>query len=456
MNQISEDRHWAIEAAEVERRMMTRMPESKMRQRLEPTRRAVELLGDPQFAYRVVHITGTNGKTSTTRFIERILREHGLRTGRFLSPHLVKMNERMALDGESISDERLVTIWNEIEPILLFVDAELEAQGEVALTYFEVLAVLGFAVFADAPVDVLILEVGIGGEWDSTNVANGDVAVFTPISLDHTDRIGSTFAEIATTKSGIIKPGAFVVSSPQPVEAELVLAAKAAAVADKYKLHGDGWRLISSETVSGGQKFSVQGLAGEYHDLFLPVHGSYQAENAALAIVACEAFLGGGEQRMMDDIVRAAFADVSSPGRLQVISKDPLIVLDAAHNEGGALSLAASIRETFNSPYVVGVVSILAEKDATSVLSNLEPVINEVIITQSSSPRAIPMPDLAAMAGETFGADRVKTSANAWHALELAKEVLPKDQNSMIVVSGSITLVGDILKQLQREEDADA
>jgi dihydrofolate synthase/folylpolyglutamate synthase len=275
MNQISEDRHWAIEAAEVERRMMTRMPESKMRQRLEPTRRAVELLGDPQFAYRVVHITGTNGKTSTTRFIERILREHGLRTGRFLSPHLVKMNERMALDGESISDERLVTIWNEIEPILLVVDAELEAEGEVALTYFEVLAVLGFAVFADAPVDVLILEVGIGREWDSTNVANGDVAVFTPISLDHTDRIGNTLAEIATTKGGIIKPGAFVVSSPQPDEAEVVLAAKAAAVAETYRLHGDGWRLLSSEAVPGGQKFSVRGLAGEYHDLFLPVHGSY-------------------------------------------------------------------------------------------------------------------------------------------------------------------------------------
>ena len=455
MSQEQDERHWAIQAAEVEQRMLRRMPESQMRQRIEPTRRAVELLGDPQFAYRVVHITGTNGKTSTTRFIERILREHGLRTGRFLSPHLVKMNERMALDGESISDERLVTVWNEIEPILLLVDAELEAEGESALTYFEVLAVLGFAVFADAPVDVLVLEVGIGGEWDSTNVANGDVAVFTPISLDHTDRIGNTIAEIATTKSGIIKPGAFVVSSPQPEAAATVLAAKAAAVADTYRPHGDGWHLISSEAVAGGTKFSMQGLAGEYHDLFLPVHGSYQAENAALAIVAAEAFLGGGEQRMMDDIIRAALADVSSPGRLQVISKEPLIILDAAHNEGGAESLAASIRETFNSPYVVGVVSILAEKDASAVLKNLEPVISELIITQSSSPRAIPVAELEIAAVAVFGADRVRTSPNAWYALELAKEILPKSGNSMIVASGSITLVGDILKQLQREESSD-
>jgi dihydrofolate synthase/folylpolyglutamate synthase len=365
------------------------------------------------------------------------------------------MNERMALDGESISDERLVTVWNEIEPILLLVDAELEAEGESALTYFEVLAVLGFAVFADAPVDVLVLEVGIGGEWDSTNVANGDVAVFTPISLDHTDRIGNTIAEIATTKSGIIKPGAFVVSSPQPEAAATVLAGKAAAVADTYRPHGDGWHLISSEAVAGGTKFSMQGLAGEYHDLFLPVHGSYQAENAALAIVAAEAFLGGGEQRMMDDIIRAALADVSSPGRLQVISKDPLIILDAAHNEGGAESLAVSIRETFNSPYVVGVVSILAEKDASAVLKNLEPVISEVIITQSSSPRAIPFQELEVAAVAVFGADRVRTSPNAWYALELAKEILPKSGKSMIVASGSITLVGDILKQLQREESSD-
>jgi dihydrofolate synthase / folylpolyglutamate synthase len=455
MSLENDERHWAIQAAEVEQRMYSRIPESKIRPRLEPTRRAVEMLGDPQAAYRVVHVTGTNGKTSTTRFIERILREHGLRTGRFLSPHLVKLNERMAIDGESVSDERLVTIWNEIEPILELVDSQLEAEGEHALTFFEALAVLAFAVFADAPVDVLVLEVGIGGEWDSTNVANGDVAVFAPISLDHTDRIGGTLAEIAQTKAGIIKPGAYVVSATQPIEAAEILEARANEIGEQYRPYGSGWHLISSEAVAGGTKFSVQGLAGEYHDLFLPLHGSYQAENAALALVAAEAFMGGGEQRIMDDIVRAAFADASSPGRLQIVSKDPLIVLDAAHNPSGAQSLAVAVKETFNAEHVVGVVSILAEKDAESILRELEPAIDQLIVTQSSSPRAIELAELEAMAVQVFGAERVSATLNPWHALERAKVVLPKSKNAMIVASGSITLVGDILKQLQREEDSD-
>ena len=455
MSLESDERHWAIQAAEVEQRMYSRIPESKIRPRLEPTRRAVELLGDPQAAYRVVHVTGTNGKTSTTRFIERILREHGLRTGRFLSPHLVKLNERMAIDGESISDERLVTIWNEIEPILELVDAELAAEGEHALTFFEALAVLAFSVFADAPVDVLVLEVGIGGEWDSTNVADGDVAVFSPISLDHLERIGNSITEIAQTKSGIIKPGAFVVSATQHEEAAKVLETKACEVGEHYRPYGYGWHLISSEAVPGGTKFSVQGLAGEYHDLFLPVHGSYQAENAALALVAAEAFLGGGQQRIMDDIVRAAFADASSPGRLQVVSKHPLIVLDAAHNPSGATSLAEAVRETFKADFALGVISILAEKDAGAILRELEPALNQIIVTQSSSPRAIPVDELQTLADEIFGSSRVQAVANPWHALEKAKQILPKQDGAMIVASGSITLVGDILKQIQREEDSD-
>ncbi|MFM6850473.1 MAG: bifunctional folylpolyglutamate synthase/dihydrofolate synthase, partial [Terrabacter sp.] len=212
---MSDEAFWAEKAQFVEDELVKRIPENKLRPRLEPTRRAVELLGEPQKAYRVIHVTGTNGKTSTTRFIERILREHGLRTGRFTSPHLVSLNERIALDGEPVSNEELYSVYNDIAPILDLVDQELEAAGDTKLTFFEALAVLGFAVFADAPVDVLVLEVGMGGEWDSTNVADGDVAVFTPIDLDHTERLGNTIAEIAATKSGIIKPEAIVVSSKQ-------------------------------------------------------------------------------------------------------------------------------------------------------------------------------------------------------------------------------------------------
>ena len=342
-----EEAYWAEKAASVEADLLTRIPENKLRPRLEPTRRAVELLGDPQKLYRVVHVTGTNGKTSTTRFIERLLREHGLRTGRFTSPHLVKINERLSLDGEPVSDERLYTVWQDIAPILEIVDAELLAAGDTKLTFFEALAVLGFAVFADAPVDVLVLEVGMGGEWDSTNVADGDVAVFTPIDFDHVERLGSTIAEIAKTKSGIIKPDAIVISAKQPADAENVLRAVAGERAESISFFGDSFDVVSTEINALGQTVTIKSLAGEYSDLNLPVHGSYQAQNAALAVAAVEAFLGGGTQRIMDDVVRAAFADFSSPGRLQIVGREPLTILDAAHNPSGAESLANALKESF-------------------------------------------------------------------------------------------------------------
>ena len=452
----TEEKFWAAKAKEVEDALLTRIPENKLRPRLEPTRRAVELLGDPQKLYRVIHVTGTNGKTSTTRFIERLLREHGLRTGRFTSPHLVKLNERMSIDGEPVSDERLYTVWDDIAPILAIVDAELEAAGDTKLTFFEALAVLGFAIFADAPVDVLVLEVGMGGEWDSTNVADGDVAVFAPISLDHTDRLGSNLTEIATTKSGIIKPGAIVVSSSQEPEAMVVLEAKAAEVAEMFGVYGSNFEVIDRELNAIGQVISVRTLAGTYHDLNLPVHGSYQAENAALAIAAVEAFLGGGNQRIMDDVVRAAFADFSSPGRLQVVSRDPLTILDAAHNPHGAQSLVAALKETFGSPYAIAVVSILAEKDARNLLQALDSSIAKFVVTQSSSPRAIPAEELGRIATELFGADRVSVQANPQWAIAEATLSLPVDRPCAIVVTGSITLVGEVLKLKQIEAEQDA
>ncbi|MEI6590806.1 MAG: Mur ligase family protein, partial [Actinomycetes bacterium] len=290
------ENYWRQRVIEVEAALLARMPENKVRPRLEPTRRVVDLLGSPQKAYRVIHVTGTNGKTSTTRFIERILREHGLRTGRFTSPHLVSLQERIAIDGDPVEDEALVRAWNEIEPILKLVDDELLAADDTRLTYFEVLSILAFVVFADAPIDVLALEVGMGGEWDSTNVADGDVAVFTPIALDHVDRLGHTIEEIATTKSGIIKPGAAVVIGKQRPEALAVLRAKADAIADvRYELERD-FSVTDSETLNGAQKFGVSGLAGNYPGLLMPLLGDFQAENAAVAIAAVEAFMGYGQK----------------------------------------------------------------------------------------------------------------------------------------------------------------
>ena len=447
---MSTESYWATKAYEVMDALLTRIPENKLRPRLEPTRRAVELLGDPQKSYRVIHVTGTNGKTTTTRIIERILRELGLRTGRFTSPHLVRLNERMAIDGEPVGDQQLAEVWADIEPILAMVDAELEAAGDTKLTFFEALAVLGFAVFADAPVDVLVLEVGMGGEWDSTNVADGDVAVFTPISIDHAERLGSTIAEIAKTKSGIIKPGAIVVSSEQPAEALAVLEAKTAEVAERIAVYGRDFEILDVEPDVAGQRFSVKTLTSDYRDLFLPLHGEYQAENAALAISAVEAFFGVSN-RLFDDVLRVALADSTSPGRLQVVSRKPLTILDAAHNPGGAESLARAMKKTFGAPKTIAVISILGDKDAHSLLQALDTTADTFVVTQSTSPRAIEVTELEKIAKEIFGESRVRSAETPYRALELAKELVA--ENGAIVVTGSITLVGDVLKNIQLGSD---
>ena len=431
--------------------LLTRIPENKIRPRLEPTRRAVELLGDPQRNYRVIHVTGTNGKTSTTRIIERLLREQGLRTGRFTSPHLVNFNERISIDGEPVSNEVLFEVWNDISPILEIVDQELIDSGESRLTFFEALAVLGFAVFADAPVDVLVLEVGMGGEWDSTNVADGDVAVFSRIGMDHAERLGNTIAEIATTKSGIIKPGALVVTSEQVPEALDVLRNKSAALAESIKVAGVDYHLAKVERDGTGQRISVQGLAGNYENLFLPLVGEYQAQNAALAIVAVEAFLGGGMQKLNDEVVRVAIADASSPGRLQVITREPLTILDAAHNPDGAASLAAAMRDYFDSPPSVGVIAVLAEKDAEGFFGNLGDTFESIVVTKSSSPRAIEPSDLVEIAKAALPNVKIEVAEDLASAVKVAETLRPAD--GAIVVTGSISLVGDYLADIQKENE---
>ena len=450
---MSTEAHWARKAAEVEAALVARIPENKLRPRLEPTRRAVELLGDPQRSYRVIHITGTNGKTSTTRFIERLLREHGLRTGRFTSPHLVKLNERMAIDGEPVEDQVLWEVYKDIEPVLDMVDAELVAAGDTKLTFFEALAVLGFAVFADAPVDVLVLEVGMGGEWDSTNVADGDVAVFTPVSLDHMERLGKTIAEIAKTKSGIIKPNAIVVSSAQTADALTVIEAKAASTAAGFKLLGRDAKVLTAEVVPGGQRITVQGLAGEYRDLFLPLYGEFQAENLATAIMSVEAFLGGGNHAIAEDVIRVAVADMSSPGRLQIVSNNPLTILDGAHNPGGAESLAKALATHFEAPKTIGIVGVLGEKDAAATLAPLAKSFDHVIVAASSSPRAVAAEDLAKVAATVFGAENLSVAESVADAYEIAQTMV--FEGGAIVVTGSLSMVGDMLKLVQTETEED-
>jgi dihydrofolate synthase / folylpolyglutamate synthase len=451
--EAKDEKYWASQSEIVLQKLLLRIPENKIRPRLEPTRRAVELLGDPQRSYRIIHITGTNGKTSTTRFIERILREHGLRTGRFTSPHLVKLNERMAIDGEPVSDEQLLSVYSDIEPILEFVDQELKEQGESSLTFFEALAVLGFAVFADAPVDVLVLEVGMGGAWDSTNVADGDVAVFTPIGLDHMDRLGNTVEEIALTKSGIIKPGSIVVSSRQSPEVLTVLEQAALEIAEELKIQGRDFEVTSFAATASGQSLAISGLAGQYGEYQAPVFGVHQAQNLALAVAAVEAFLGGGKIAIADDVLRSAIADVSSPGRLQLIRTEPPLLLDGAHNPAGAKILSQALRADFSDKPLIAVMAVLAEKDADGLISNLQGIFEKVILTQSSSPRSMPVAELESVAKRVYGQD-VTTFSDFEVALEQAKR-LATELDGMVVVTGSITLVGDVIKKLQEESDAE-
>ena len=445
---------WAAKAAQVEAELLERVPENNIRPRLEPTRRAVELLGDPQRSYRVIHVTGTNGKTSTTRFIERILREMGLRTGRFTSPHLIRFTERISIDGEPVSDEVLWELWQDTKPILEIVDAELQAAGESRLTFFEALAALAFAVFADAPVDVLVLEVGMGGAWDSTNVADGDVAVFTPIGLDHMDRLGDTIAEIAQTKAGIIKPDSLVVSAFQHTDAYRELREVADEKAAGWFQLGTEFGIESRKTEGFGQRFALKTIAGKYDDLFIPVLGDHQVENAAVAVAAVEAFIGGGTLPIITDVLRAAFADVASPGRLQVLERSPLLVIDAAHNPHGAGVLAGALQTSFETNRWVGVIGVLGEKDAAGILRALEPVLEEVVITKSSSPRALEVEELQDLAAEIFGEHRVRTAHHLASAIEYAREMVSEGIGDGIIVTGSVTLAGEALA-LKQAQDAD-
>jgi dihydrofolate synthase / folylpolyglutamate synthase len=424
-------------------RLLARLGEGNPQPRLAPTRRAVELLGDPHQAYPIIHVTGTNGKTSTSRMAESILRAHGLRTGLLTSPHLRRVNERVVIDGEPISNRALVATWNDIEPYLALVDAELETAGEPALTYFEVLTVLAFAVFADAPVDVAVIEVGLGGEWDSTNVADGQVAVFTPIDLDHVDRLGPRIADIARTKAGIVKAGARVVSAAQQAEALAEVARAAETLEVPLALEGRDFGLESTIPAVGGQLITVRGLAETYPDLFLPLFGEHQAHNAALAVCAVESFLGGGSQPLTGDVLAEGIGSVTSPGRLQVIGTEPTVIVDAAHNPHGAASLTRAIGSSFDLTGLAVVIGVLAGKDARGIVNALAPAASRFIVTQSADERAVPRADLAAVV-EATGVDTVE-AADVASAIGVARAWAAEGEGRGVLVTGSVTLVGAAL-----------
>jgi len=440
----ADDPGQALRAVEAE--LAARWPEDRIEPSLDRISALMDILGQPQRSYPSIHITGTNGKTTTARMIERLLLAFDLRTGRVTSPHVESVTERISLDGEPISARGFVDTYRDIAPYVEMVDA---AQP-LRMSYFEVLAGMAYAAFADAPVDVAVVEVGMGGSWDATNVIDAQVSVITPISLDHTDRLGKTPGEIAVEKSGIIKPGGIAVVAQQPVDAAQTILRRAVEVDAVVAREGMEFGVLRRDVAVGGQLVSLRGLSGHvYEDVFVPLHGAHQAQNASLALAAVEAFFGVGSaegRRLDEDKVRAAFASVSSPGRLEVVRRSPTILLDAAHNPGGAQATADAIREAFGFNRLVGVIGATAGKDAQGVLEAFEPVLAEVVITQNSGHRAIPADQLAEVAVEVFGADRVLVEPRLDDAIDSAVALAEEEGDlggAGVLVTGSIVTVGE-------------
>jgi dihydrofolate synthase/folylpolyglutamate synthase len=422
--------------------LASRFPaEDRMQPDLDRITLLCDFLGDPQRSFPSIHLTGTNGKTSTARMIDGLLREFGLRSGRFTSPHLSRVNERIVLDGEPLPEERFTAVFDELSPYVELVDSK----SPHRMTFFEVLTGMAFAAFADAPVDVAVLEVGLGGRWDATNVVDAMTCVVLPIGLDHMQYLGTTVAEIAAEKAGIIHEGATVVLSAQPPEAAEVLLRHCVEVGATVAREGLEFGVVDRRTAVGGQVLSLQGLAARYDEVFLPLHGAHQAANAAAALAAVEAFLGHG-QALDGDLLRAGFASVTSPGRLEVVRSSPTVIVDAAHNPHGMVATVAALSDAFAFTHLVAVVACLADKDVRTMLEVLEPAVASVVCTQNSSPRAMPVDELAALAEAVFGEERVRVEDRLDDALDTAVALVDAEAEFGgvgVLVTGSVVTAGE-------------
>jgi len=434
----------------VEAELDKRWPETQIEPSLDRIAALVDVLGDPQRSYPVVHIAGTNGKTSTARMVDALLTEAGLRTGRYTSPHLQRATERITLDGVPITEERYVEVYREIQPYVELVDAG-RAEGQPALSKFEVLTAMAFAAFADAPVDAAVVETGLGGRWDATNVADGTVSVITPVGIDHVEYLGPELTGIAAEKAGIIKPNSIAILAAQDAEVAAVLLERCAELGVTVARQGLEFGVLRREKAVGGQLLKLQGLGGAYDEVFLPLHGEHQAGNAAVALAAAEALLGAGADRQLDvDGVRAAFAGVATPGRLERLRTAPAVLVDAAHNPHGARALSAALLDEFGFRRLVGVLAVLRDKDVTGMLEELEPVLDEVVVTTNASPRALDVDELAAVAVQVFGADRVTVEPRLDDAIEeavrLAEEVDPRvGTGTDSLVGGGVLITGSVV-----------
>jgi len=437
--------------AEVEAALLARWPESKLDPSLDRIRAFTELLGEPQTAYPVVHLTGTNGKTSTSRMIDTMVRALGLRTGRFTSPHVESMTERISIDGEPVSEEQFVATYDEVAALATLADED----STHPLSFFEMVVGMAFAAFADAPVDVGIIEVGMGGTWDATNVADARVAVIGPVAVDHASYLGDRPVDIAREKAGIIKPGSTVVSAAQSPDVAEVILERATEVGATVLWEGRDFGVEHRVPAVGGQMVRLRGLRAEYDEVFIPLYGAHQAQNAAVALAAVEAFVGQDDP-LEADVVREGFEQVTSPGRLEVIRRSPTIVLDAAHNPHGAAATAEALEDSFTFSPLIGVVGVMADKDYEGVLAAFEPVMAAIVCTQNTTERAMPAEELAEVARGIFGIDRVYVEPRLDDAIDRAATLAEEGGtygeaigSGGVLITGSVVTVGQARRMLR-------
>ena len=393
-------------------------------------------LDDPQLSYPTIHVTGTNGKGTAARVATEIACAHGLTTGLYTSPHLDSVTERLSVCGVDMTEQEFGDEFTHLHPYLELVDA----QSDERVTYFEALTALAYLWFADRPVALGVFEVGMGGTWDATNLVAGDVAVITPIGLDHPE-LGDTLTQVAGEKAGIIKEGKEVVAREQEAEALTVLEERAGKVGASMLLEFRDWEVLERLHAVGGQVFSMRGSMATYDELFLPLLGEHAVHNAAASIIACESLLG---ERLDDETLRGALAGVRWPGRLEVAGRHPTIVLDGAHNPAGAEALSVALREFFPGERLHLVLSISANKDVAGIAAQLAPLADVVYATRNESERSADASSIA----EAFGAHgpAVAVHRSVAEALEAARVAATADD--LICVTGSLYTVADARRAL--------
>lgn len=445
------DKENLVRLNEIAAALNKRWPENKIEPSLDRILALVDALGSPHLTYPTIHIAGTNGKTSTARMIDQLLANLGYRVGRYTSPHLESFTERISIKGEPISDLEMIKTYEDIHLYLDLIDS----RQSHPISYFEALTAMAFVAFAEHPVDIAVIEAGMGGQWDATNVISSQVSVMTSIGLDHMEYLGNTLEAIAQTKAGIFKPESNVVLAAQSGQVAKVLLAQVAKVSAQPFRQGVEFSLKNRALAVGGQLLSIQGVHGDYDEIFLPLYGDHQGNNAAVALAAVEVFAG---VKLDTELVQDAFSKVSSPGRCEIVYKDPTVIIDAAHNPHGVSAIANTLNTEFDFELVVGVVAVLADKDVAGILKNLSTILDYLVITENGSARAMNKDELAKIATQYFKAEQVEIIGDMNTAITYAIEKVAlfnqvNDGVAAVVITGSVATAGmarSIIKGLAR------